>query len=254
MFLRDLESGTERAITGSPLAESYSALSPDGTHVAYGLVMPGTRVTRPVVVVNLATLAARRVCDDCGGRPRQWLDDRTLLIERFGPRLNSITRLDVATGTQRPLIESDRHSVSNPRVSIDGSWIAFDAALPGTLPGVFVARLEHAAPVGESAWIETARAASHPFWSADGRTLYFLRDVQGPFRRSVNARRFDPVSGQPEGEVFLAYRLGESLVPAWFAGTTPIATAKQMLFVLSSFRGDVWIMHLDDTEDPSKTL
>ena len=73
----------------------------------------------------------RLVREDCGGRPRQWLDERTLVVETFGAGLNTFVALDIHDGMQRPLLSSTARTVSNPRVSPDGHWLAFDAATPG---------------------------------------------------------------------------------------------------------------------------
>ncbi len=78
--------------------------------------------------------------DDCGGRPRQWLDEQTLLVETFGAGLNSFVVVETCDGTQRPLLSSIDRRVSNPRVSPDGHWLAFDAVHPGGSPVVAVAR------------------------------------------------------------------------------------------------------------------
>ena len=35
------------------------------------------------------------------------------------------------------------------------------------------------------------------------------------------------------------------IVPTWLAGTAPIATPDQIIFVLGDFRGDIWMMDLE---------
>ena len=81
-------------------------ISPDGERVAFGAIVPGPPVQRPVLVATRWGWRARLVRDDCGGRPRQWLDDRTLVIETFGTGLNTFIALDTDDGTQRPLLSS----------------------------------------------------------------------------------------------------------------------------------------------------
>jgi hypothetical protein len=199
----------------------------------------------------------RKLGDDCGGRPRQWLDERLLVIERFGSRLNSIALIDTADGTQRELLSSPEHSISNARVSPDGQWIAFDATArgvnrtlssgltsgPGGRPVVFAARLRLGDSIPQADWIAVDRSASHPFWSADGSLLYYLPTVPSTeFRNVVRARRFDSTSGVPSGESFTALTLTEMIVPAAMSGTAPVATRDRLVFVLGDFRGDVWMM------------
>src|SRR6185503_8279192 len=127
VFLRDLQMGSETALADGPAGEKgYPAISPSGRLLAYGTRMSGGgRALRPIFVVCLADGTWRTLGDDCGGRPREWGDERRLVIERFA-RLNSIALIDTETGEQRQLLESADRSVNNPRLSPDRRWIAFD--------------------------------------------------------------------------------------------------------------------------------
>jgi Tol biopolymer transport system component len=262
--LRNLETDVETAF--APAAEyGFPAISPIGDLLAIGRREAGPRATRPIYVGSVADDTLRKIGDDCGGRPRQWLDERFLVIERFGSRLNSIAILDTADGTQHELLSSAEHSISNARVSPDGRWIAFDATTrgvnrtlssgltsgPGGRPAVFVARLRLGDTIPEADWITVDRSASHPFWSADGSLLYYLPTVPSTeFRNVVRARRFDSTSGLPSGEAFTALALTEMIVPAAMAGTAPIATRDRLIFVLGDFRGDVWLMEISRGSEP----
>jgi hypothetical protein len=90
------------------------------------------------------------------------------------------------------------------------------------------------------------RSASHPFWSADGRLLYYTSTGTNPLVRSaVRARHFASASGLVEGEPMALYASTEMLMPAYLSGTAPIATPDQIILVLGDFRGDIWLMELD---------
>jgi Tol biopolymer transport system component len=245
VFLRDLRTGSERILADGPGgAKGYPAISPSGSLLAYGTRMPGGgRALRPIFVACLPDGTWRTLGDDCGGRPREWVDERRLIIERFA-RLNSVALIDTETGHQRELLESAERSVSNPRLSPDRRWIAFDASRPGEPASVFVAQLR-GQPMPESEWLIVDRSASHPFWSADGRLLYYTPTGTNPLIRSaVRARHFDSVSGSLEGEPIQVYASTEMLMPAFLPGTAPIATPDQIILVLGDFRGDVWLMEL----------
>jgi Tol biopolymer transport system component len=247
VFLRDLDNGSETVLAADPAhaGKGYPAISPNGRQVAYATMSAGPRAMRPVFIASMPDGASRQVCEDCGGRPRQWLDERHLLVETFGARLNTLLVIDTATGEARELVADAEQSVTNPRISPDGHWIAFDAARPGELPAVFVASLSAHVPIPASAWILIDRAASHPFWSRDGHLLYYLSTT--PFieiRREVRARRFTAASKQPAGESFVLLRLDEVMLPAYLAGTAPIAAPDQILFPLGDFRGDIWMTNL----------
>jgi Tol biopolymer transport system component len=243
IFLRDLESGSEKVLAEAPDGEKgYPAISPSGTQLAFGLRMPpGQGSARPIFIARTATGAWRSLGDDCGGRPRQWLDERLLLIERFA-RLNSIAVIDTETGAQRELLTSAERSITNARLSPDGRWIAFEAAPPGEPPTVFVARLEKQ-PIPESDWVVVDRFASHPFWSANGTILYYTPTGTIPMVRSaIHGRRCAETGAL--GHLIRFYASTEMLMPAYLPGTAPIATPDQIILVLGDFRGDVWMMDL----------
>jgi Tol biopolymer transport system component len=245
IFLRDLRTGSENVLADGPAgSKGYPAISPSGNLLAYGMRMPGgSRALRPIFVVSLTDATWRTLGDDCGGRPRAWVDERRLIIERFA-RLNSIALIDTETGDQHGLLESAERSVSNPRLSPDRQWMAFDASRPGEPATVWVApfREQH---IPESEWVMVDRSASHPFWSADGRLLYYTPTGHNPLIRSaVRARRFTSASGLPEGDPIAVYSSTEMLMPGYLLGTAPIATPDQIILVLGDFRGDVWLMDL----------
>jgi Tol biopolymer transport system component len=246
VFLRDLETGSEKPLAQGPdAAKGYPAISPTGNLLAIGMRMSGAgRALRPISILDLREGTWRSLGEDCGGRPREWVDERVLIIERFA-RLNSIAIIDAETGEQFDLLQSSERSVSNPRLSPDRRWIAFDASRPGAQASVFVSPFEQQ-PIAESAWIEVDRSASHPFWSADGRFLYYTQIGTNPSVRSaVRGRHFASPSGLAPGQSIEVYRSTEMLMPAYLPGTAPIATPDQIILVLGDFRGDVWIMDLD---------
>jgi Tol biopolymer transport system component len=244
IFLRDLETGSEKVLQQAAEGErGYPAISRSGTQLAFGLRMPaGQQPARPIFVADVATGALRSLGDDCGGRPRQWLDERLLMIERFA-RLNSLVILDTATGQQHDLLVSADQSMTNARLSPDGRWITFDASAPGEPTSVFVAPLG-TQPVPESNWLVVDRFASHPFWSADGTILYYTPTGTIPMVRSaIRGRRFAPDTGAL-GALIEAYASTEMLMPAYLPGTAAIATPDQIIMVLGDFRGDIWLMDL----------
>jgi len=171
------------------------------------------------------------------------VDERRLIIERFA-RLNSIALIDTESGIQTELLQSAQRSISNPRLSPDRQWLAFDASRPGESASVYVCSFQEQ-PTPESEWIEVDRSASHPFWSADGRLLYDMPVGTNPLvRNAVRARAFAPGSGLVDGEPIAVYESMEMLMPAYLPGTAPIATPNEILLVLGDFRGDVWMIDL----------
>lgn len=247
IVLRDLGTGTETLVNADPphLPKATPSLSLDGLQLAYSTVVPGGRALRPLFLYDLPDGPSRQVLADCGGRPRQWLDGRSILLETFGTRLGSLVVVDVTTGRLRPLLAASERSVANPRISPDLRWIAFDAAPPGASPGVFVAPLDGTEVVFEAAWAPIAADASHPFWSADGTLLYYLPVTPTRELRSlVAARQLDRSSGRPIADAFTAATLGEALVATVIPGTTPVATKDAIVFPLGDLSGDIWMTEI----------
>ena len=113
---------------------------------------------------------------------------------------------------------------------------------PGGSPEVVIAPLTGTATVQEADWIVVSGSASHPFWSRDGRLLYYLTTFPNvDIRSRVLARGFDPSTGRVTSEATEVLTLREMIVPAMVTGTTPIVAPDQIIFVLGDFRGDVWI-------------
>ncbi|MEP6496153.1 MAG: hypothetical protein ABJF01_25995, partial [bacterium] len=244
VFLRDLETGSERMLVEGPDGEKgYPAISPDGVQIAFGQRRDGERAARPIFIAHTSDSSWRTLGDDCGGRPRQWVDERWLTIERYA-RLNSIALIDTESGEQRELLQSAEWSIKNARVSPDGRWVAFDAARPGEPVHVFVAAFRDSV-IPESEWGIVDHPASHPFWSADGRLLYYTPvGTNALVRRTICARQFSLESGCVAGEPTPVHSFADMAMPVYLPGTAPIATPDRMMFVLGDLRGDIWLMDL----------
>jgi Tol biopolymer transport system component len=243
LHVRNLENGSDAMIAGEPgVNRGFPALSPNGQRLAYSAMVPGPPVQRPLFLTSITGGETRLVRNDCGGRPRLWLDEETLLIETFGSGLNAFLIVDMHDGAQRPLLSAATRKVSNPRLSRDGRWLAFDAMQPGGSPEVVIAPLTGTATVQEADWIVVSGSASHPFWSRDGCLLYYLTMFPNvDIRSRVLARSFNPSSGRVTGDATEVITLREMIVPAMVTGTSPIVAPDQIIFVLGDFRGDVWI-------------
>jgi Tol biopolymer transport system component len=243
LHLRNLENGSEARIEGQPgVTLGFPAISPSGQMLAYSAVVPGPPVQRPLLLTNITGEETRRVRDDCGGRPRVWIDEQTLLVETFGSGLNAFLIVEMHDGAERPLLSAATRKVSNPRISPDGRWLAFDATSPGGLPTVAIAPFRRDPPMQESEWILVSESASHPFWSRDGYRLYYLPTFPNiDIRSRVFARSFDPSTGRVANEAAEVLTLREMIVPAMLHHTAPVVAPDQIVFVLGDFRGDVWI-------------
>ena len=117
LHVRNLESGSDTVI-GADAERGFPVISADGERMACSALVPGPPVQRPVLLTSVATGEMRLVREDCGGRPRQWLDERTLVVETFGAGLNAFLALDTLDGSQRPLLSSiDSPAVQSSRLT-----------------------------------------------------------------------------------------------------------------------------------------
>jgi Tol biopolymer transport system component len=241
--LRDVERGTDIAVdTWGADNPAFPVVSLDGTRVAFGALVAGPPVKRPVWVANRAGQEPRLLHEDAGGRPRLWLDEHRVLIETFGSGLNSFAVLDVGDATPRPLLASRDRRLSNPRLSPDGRWLAFDAAPPGGSPSVFATWVRDGSAAGESEWVTIAAAASHAFWSRDGNVLYYLPTTPTvDIRNRVAGRAFDLQDGRVGPDEVEVLTLSETVVPAMIGAVTPVVAGDEMVMLLGNYRGDIWI-------------
>ena len=101
---------------------------------------------------------------------------------------------------------------------------------PGGLPSVAIAQLaDRHQSAGESEWVTVQASASHPFWSRDGRLLYYLPATPTvDIRNRVAARRFDPSAGRLDGDPFIVLNLSEMIVPAMVPAVAPIVAPDQI--------------------------
>ena len=243
IVLRDLETGTEKVAPPAGVGgKGYPALSPGGRQLAYGLRV---QERRPIFIADLPDGSYRTLGEDCGGRPREWIDERFLLIERFA-RLNSIAVIDTVTGEQQDILAAADRSIRNARLSPDRRWLAFDSTRPGEPSRVMTTPFRRDGLIPESEWVVIEPSSSHPFWSADGRLLYYVpAGANAAIRTAVQARHLSASSGQPEGPPLAVYSSTEMMLPAFLPGTAPLALSDQILFVLGDFRGDIWMLDLN---------
>lgn len=237
--LRDLKTDAELELATN---RAFPALSPDGRQLAFSVRSQGPQVARALIVMSVPNGEPRTLADDAGGRPRQWIDDRFILIERFGSRLLSVALFDTDGGAIVDVLASPDYSITNARVSSNCRWITFDAARPGAPSSVFLAPFEHGL-VRPDAWVQVEDRSDHPFWSADGRFLYYLpMSPSIEIRNIIRCRGFDPVEGSLSGEPLTAFTSTEMVVSTGMTGAAPVATPDQIVAALANSRGDVWMI------------
>jgi Tol biopolymer transport system component len=193
--------GSDKAINltaDSPAGATDPSFSPDGTLVAFHSERDGGGL----YVMGPAGESVRRVTS--GGFSPDWTPDGKELVfadeEVASPLLRSrsgLKAVEVATGKTRSLLASDG---VEPAVSPHGLRVAYwglkgDTAQRDiyTIPLAGLKEGEAPVPVTQDAAVDFS-----PFWSPDGRTLYFGSDRGGTF--NLWRVGIDESSGRTRGE------------------------------------------------------
>ena len=138
----------------------------------------------------------RKLCEDCGNQNLlNWSPSGTGLLYYSGWPIR-VGLLNIVSGERRTVLEHPTYELSRDILSPDERWIAFHVPAVQTGHSVFIAPLgQQPAPEGD--WIRVTRSGmdSWPFWSPDGRLLYFLSHRDGS--RCVWAQPLDHATKQP---------------------------------------------------------
>ena len=182
VWVKDLVSGEEKAITRGPLREHMPALAPGGSKLVYD-AHDGEKVT--LFMIDLRRPDPVKVWEENVGQGSfQWTHrgDEVLYFHREPP--GSVGLMNLSTKKRTALLRHPKLNLSlaDARLSPDGRWIAFPVPLDARRSRIAVARLSGKVIEDESDWSYLTPenfGASQPEWSPNGRWLYFLSDQSG---------------------------------------------------------------------------
>ena len=204
---------------------------------------------------SLSTGQTDQICSECGWPTHMNFDGTEALFESA----DEAERLLIWSGGKvRPLIAGpDRPTRMEfgGRFSPNGKWVALCAGARNTVAReIFVVPNARGAAVTDDQWVPISEGQTgerEPYWSPDGRRLFFISDRDG--FRCVWERPMDPETGRPTGPAspvahfHHARELLRSPVTAragmsWGAiGLT--ASADSLIFTIAESTGNLWWRH-----------
>jgi eukaryotic-like serine/threonine-protein kinase len=247
IWMKDLASGKETAVTLTPFDESWPVSNREGTKLAYSRSENGQR---PIHVVSAGQPGVPdKVCDDCVGLNDFSPDGRRLL---YTPRPahasapNSIALLDLVSGEKIRLIEHPTHTLFSPRFSPDGRWVSFQEFTGLASRRIYVAPLRENAPVPARDWLPITDGTGldrDAAWAPDGNLLYFFSERDGFL--CIWAQRLEPLTKRPLGDMFPVYHLHHarrSIRSLDNLGVARLSTAPgKLVFSMGEYTGNLWM-------------
>jgi len=239
IWVKDLGSGKEKAISIPPGPSFNPIFSPDGNTLIYRTVESQTSVA---YAASLAGSGTRLICRDCSDYG--WSsDERQLVLIGTAPARVSI--LDLETGRRIPLLNDSTHLLWNARFSPDDKWISFNATdQKGSR--ILVAPVRGEGTISPQDWITVADSGwdDKPRWSPDGNELYFISERDG--FRCIWAQSLDDRK-HPRGAAIPIFHAHESRRSLSRIGPGDLALSlsrDRLVFNMSERTGNLWMTTL----------
>ena len=245
VYLRDLKSGVERALTSSPIGTGRGELSPDGGKVAYG--RDGSGRLGSLFTMSTKGGVEEKVCDACVGTVLGWTPDSRQIVTGFG-RPVALILIDTQTGKQTPLLRQPSFDLHRGQFSPDGSWLAFNPkSANGTQSSIRItpfldgAAVQEDAAAQEKKWISITDGSGDdggPTWSPDGNLLYFYTGRAG--FQDMWAQKLDPATKRPAGAPFevLAFHAARRRLNSSFGKAV---TRDKFFWAMEEITGNIWV-------------
>jgi Tol biopolymer transport system component len=229
VWIKDLRTGQESALTASRAPKWDPQFSPDGSYVAFG----ENGIPNDIFVVSTAGGAAEPVCKRCA-EVTDWSADGKRIIGNT--ETGHAWILDLASRQKADLLATN-HWIATDRFSPDGLWFSF-VALDSRGAHSYIAPVGKL-PIPESAWISVMDGEVWA-WSPDGNLVYLNSWRDG--HECIWARRLRPATKQPIGEPFAVFHshgariaISNQLEQAMAVG------GNRLVFSMGERTGNIWI-------------
>ncbi len=248
IWLKDLESGKETALTSTSADEFGPEISPDGNTVGYQLIendrwnfflLPIGSDGQPGV--------AERACEDCA-RVWDFSSDGKHFVFGYqsGSESMSLVLYDLVSRRKTELVNAPRTNLARARFSPDDRWISFHEITGPGHSRVAIVPLGEATAPSRDQWIAVTDDRSFhdkPTWSPDGNLLYFTSDRDG--FRCIWAQRLDPATKRPVGPALDIYHSHSARRSLLNVGIIPLelhVAPGRLLFHMGENTGNIWMV------------
>lgn len=242
IWLKDLETGKERALAATTEYEHHPVISADGSTVVYSVSGP----TRATYAVPTAGGGAEKLCEDCWLAEDLSADGRRLLFGSPGPapkRLFTVFSLNLDSRKRSQLLAHAQQHIWGPRFSPDGKWIAFFVSFDSGFH-VYVAPFREDAILEEKDWILVADQVAHePRWSPDGNLLYYYSKRDG--FTCLWAQHLQPATKRPLGAPFAVYHshsVGRSIGGGFDEYVGSGVANGRIVLTQNELSGNIWML------------
>jgi eukaryotic-like serine/threonine-protein kinase len=241
IWLRDMRTGTETALTSTPWAEDLPVFQRDGTRVLYQRT---DKDRQSVYSIQRTGGLPERVCDNCEFATDLSPDGKTVLLQHALTGHSTLEALDVDSGARHEILRHDQYALYRGHFSADGRWVTFHAADLGGGSREFVAPFRKLSLIEVREWIpitDGQGAPDVPRWSPDGTLLYYVSDRDGS--RCIWAQRLVPETKRPIGEPFAVFHSHDrehSLSNVAVGGIDLAVARDKIIFNMGELKGNIW--------------
>lgn len=239
IWVLDLKTGAEWALTATPAGEFAPQIAADGSTVYYSIYGK-----REAYLMASSGGEATKLCDDCGTWDVSHDGTRILYWFSTAQPIVSIGMMQLTTGKKLELIAHPKHSLYQPHFSPDDRWIAFLAKTGQDRSRIYVVPFNGPVAHDPVSWIPVTAGDTlddKPRWSPDGSLLYFLSERDG--FRCLWAQRLHAGSKRPEGDAFAVQHFHTSRRSLMNVGLGPLeiaVTSDALVFNMGERTGNIW--------------
>ncbi len=253
IWLKDLKTGAETALTATSVNEQGPMLSADGSKVTYTVAEdPKTTSMYSIAIRPDGRFdVAEKVCDNCGVIESWFADGRRLLysFDRVSPARTRL--LDRASGKSLDLIRHPELHVWGGKLSADDRWAAFSVTTSPASSRIYIAPVPEnpTAAIPVESWIPVTDGGywdDKPRWSPDGKAIYFISTRDG--FRCIWSQSLNPQTKRPARPAVPVYHLHHARLSMTNVDIGPLSIAvarNRLVFSLGELTGNVWLAKLE---------